>query len=270
MMKGLQHMKTFSPLLLILLAGCGSSSSSSPPNTQNEAGAPETGTPADTGTPTDTGAPDTGPPADTGTPDTGPPPRTEPFYVFVSSVTMDGSLQNGTLGTSLNPITAASGLARADEICKKLADNSTNTDIRNRSWMAWLSDATGSPSTRFRSKDGAFANLGYVLTNTAKTSIAANWAALITTGPTAHITPNQTGADFTTTQYVWTATAENGTYDTVHTSCTNWSATTNSVLATVGTNNATTSASVPTNWTKNNNSTCDFARPIYCFEQPAP
>lgn len=76
--------------------------------------------------------------------------------VFVTSQAYDGN---------------RGGLAGADAICQSLADASPLVHLRGRAWMAWLSDTTGSPFTRFVRSANA-----YTLPD--NTTIASDWADL--------------------------------------------------------------------------------------------
>ena len=124
--------------------------------------------------------------------------------VFVTSQTFPG----GGLG----------GLPGADAICERLA----NASGRMGTYLAWLSDATGSPAARFSENGGP-----YELTD--GTEIAHNWTELteaglvngITTTELRTMPPNATAACGPAS--VWTDTRSDGTLNDVRLSCDDWS-----------------------------------------------
>ncbi len=161
--------------------------------------------------------------------------------VFVSS-----TLHLGGLG----------GLSGADAICQDLADGAGLPG----EYMAWLSNDTDSPSTRF-----ARATAPYILTD--GTVIANNWNDL-TDGGIAH------GIDCTETMAVvdptnvWTNTRANGTAGGVAADghCENWLIASVQHQGNTGLTNL-----VDANWTKVSNHTCGGQgagpRRLYCFQQ---
>jgi hypothetical protein len=170
--------------------------------------------------------------------------------VFVSSAVYDGNL---------------GGHAGADAKCQSLA-----TAARlGGTWMAWVSDASSSPSQRFTK-----ASVGYRLVS--GTPVAANWAAL-TGGASllAAIDLTETGASLATadkvTSRVWTATGPGGALDVA--SCTNFASNAASVIGEVGHCTFTGTAPTPdggqpTSWTAAYaKEPCNLTHHLYCFEQ---
>jgi hypothetical protein len=169
--------------------------------------------------------------------------------VFVTSQTFQG----GKLG----------GLTGADAICQRLAKAAGLTGT----FLAWLSDSTGSPATRF-TKDGG----PYQLTD--GTEIARNWIDLTNTGVESGIslTERRTAPPHATTPFcgplaVWTDTGFHGTLEEPDRSCDDWS-------NIDGTGGALGVASSVFNWTFQCDETapstrepCAATAPLYCFEQ---
>lgn len=158
--------------------------------------------------------------------------------VFVTSTTY-----NGNLG----------GLIGADEKCQQAAINAGLPGI----YAAWLSDSTGSPSTRFKKL-----NKPYKLVN--GTVIANDWADLTDGTLAAPIDVSETGS--TISFRAMTSTNINGSLiGTNH--CNNWTNATTSYTATVGSNTSTTST-----WTNNTSETlanrrCNSVKSLYCVQQ---
>jgi hypothetical protein len=155
-----------------------------------------------------------------------------PKRVFVSS-----SLSDGALG----------GLAAADTNCQALA----NAAGLGGSYKAWLSDATGSPSTRF-----THSLLPYALVD--GTQIAANWAAL-TSGSLSHaIDLTETSGSYT--DYVYSATNSDGTYFG-SADCDGWTSGSSIDTAMVG------YSPDANQWSHVGIIGCDANQGTYCFEQ---
>lgn len=147
------------------------------------------------------------------------------------------------------------GLTGADAHCQSLAHAANLPGT----YMAWLSDTTGSPSTRFTR-----ATVPYVLVN--GTTVAASWTAL-TSGTLAHeINLSETGG-MPGHDQVWSHTLTDGTAGgpTASGHCENW--TTSSALPSPGGNTGFANSTTQT-WTTFSNHTCneDFRR-LYCFQQ---
>jgi hypothetical protein len=121
-----------------------------------------------------------------------------PCRVFATSTPYSGNL---------------GGLSGADDKCqlRALVAGLPGT------YRAWLSDATGSPSTRFVRSTGP-----YQLVN--GTTIAANWADLTDGALAAPINVTETGGAVRVSDLAWTATKTNGTFNQlVNYNCVNWS-----------------------------------------------
>ncbi len=111
-----------------------------------------TPTPAPTVAPTSvpTAAPTSAPtvaPTSAPTPTPTASPTSSSKYVFVTSQAYNGNLLEAA--NALPGSAVSTGLTGADKICKYLADNSSITSVKGRTWMAWLSDNSNSPSSRF-------------------------------------------------------------------------------------------------------------------------
>jgi len=160
--------------------------------------------------------------------------------VFVS-----GTGQNGNLG----------GLAGADAICQSLAGNAGLPG----SYMAWLSDTTQSPISRF-----ARATVPYTLVD--DTPVAANWAAL-TSGTLSHaINTIETGAFVNgAPDEIWTNTRETGAPGgslNAMTNCLDW---TTAESGQAGNTGRLTSTDF--GWTDFSFNQCSSPRRLYCFQQ---
>ena len=158
-----------------------------------------------------------------------------PCSVFVTSGDVGGNL---------------GGLDGADAICQFLADaNGVPGTFR-----AWLSDATGSPSTRFVQSPGP-----YVLLD--GTVIAASWADLTDGAILAPIQVDESGNSSADPE-AWTNTQADGTVDAPGRHCQNWTDGNQSIGA-VGVTPATDAA-----WTESGRVAACFAgAKLYCFQQ---
>ena len=123
-----------------------------------------------------------------------------PCLAFITS-----SRHSGNLG----------GLAGADAICQQAA---TNAGLPG-TYMAWLSDATGSPSTRFMQATGPYVRVD-------GTTIANNWADLTDGNLAAAITVTETEDNVSGT-VVWSHTLSDGTAGStaLNVHCENWQST---------------------------------------------
>jgi hypothetical protein len=151
------------------------------------------------------------------------------------------------------------GLSGADAKCQALA----NAAGLSGTYRAWLSDNTGSPSTRFTKHSGP-----YVLVN--NTVIANGWNDLIkgslvnpinlTEKNTAPPLGNTScaGGGFPT---VWTNTNTNGTMTSSSHSCSNWASTSGSSYW----GKADDKSSSWTAWCSGG--ICSWVSPLYCFQQ---
>ncbi len=164
--------------------------------------------------------------------------------VFVSSATYDGNL---------------GGLAGADAKCQALADAAALPGT----YKAWLSDSTGSPSTRFTQS-----TVPYVLVD--GTVVANDWADLVD-GTLAHAIDKTelggappvgntscAGGGYAT---VWSATSQSGTLASASLTCSNWTATTGGAYWGV----ATQTNSFWSAWCTGG--ICSWVSPLYCFQQ---
>lgn len=175
-------------------------------------------------------------PTNTPTPTSTPTPL--PRKVFVTSQTYDGSL---------------GGLNGADAKCQLLAD--AQPSLSGKIWKAWLSDSTGSPSTRFTKYD-----VPYELVN--GTRIADNWDDLVDVDLL--VAPiNKTEAGLAPpVESVRTNTIYAGTVYSGISHCTNWTSSSGSNIR-YGFTSVTTSS-----WTNGGSTTCGPSLlPLYCFEQ---
>lgn len=202
-------------------------------------------------------------PTPTPTPSPTPSPSTQPaaifHYAFVTSQAYDGNLVQRASDLGLAP---TDGLDAADKLCKYLADRSTNTNVRGKSWKAWLSDSTNSPSTRFNQS-----TIPYQLVN-GTTVVANNWTDLTDGSIQNRININESGVVNIAAQTVWTVTDQTGakeTFDKPSLACDNWSNSTNRYLANgMGDNSYTDSKWTANGWLQY---TCNQQAYLYCFEQ---
>jgi hypothetical protein len=162
-----------------------------------------------------------------------------PCLAFLSSSTHFGDL---------------GGLTGADAICQGLADAA---GLPGR-YKAWLSDDTGSPSTRFMQ-----ATVPYRLTT--GTKIAGNWADLTSGTLDAPLDVTETGG--TAGRVVWTNTNADGTVQDFQ-DCGNWLTGTSAETGNFGDVNGTNHE-----WTAFGRRSCGPPPPtidplhLYCFQQ---
>lgn len=163
------------------------------------------------------------------------------YRVFVTSTTYDGNL---------------GGLEGADAKCQVQADAAGLSGT----FKAWLSDGTGSPSTRFTRSATP-----YVLVD--GTVIADDYAAL-TSSPLQHpIDKTETGGAPPVEvvfgrSVVWTGTREDGNLHWQEHTCSDWTSSASDGKAILGNPLASTTWSFA--W---GGSPCDRLQPLYCFEQ---
>jgi uncharacterized repeat protein (TIGR02543 family) len=160
--------------------------------------------------------------------------------VFVTSETFTWS--------SSPPVGAAGG----DAGCLSFAQNAGLTG----NWLAWLSDATTSPSIRFTQNTIPYVTLD-------GTVIANNWTQLTSGTLQNAIMHDQNGAAVAAS-YVWTGTNANGTAVTsISTNdCNNWTAGTSGYSGTVGYLQYPNSE-----WTNDTSYSCLNTARLYCFQQ---
>jgi hypothetical protein len=160
-----------------------------------------------------------------------------PCLVFVTS-----SSHNGNLG----------GLDAADAICQARADEASLSGT----FMAWLSDGSESPDTRFPTKSAK----PYRLVN--GTTIANDWADLTSGDIGARIDVTETGSTGVVAG-VWTHTLTSGSAGgTGNVSCSNWASTSgNGDYGYTGFSDA--------KWTNRGQTVCGSgnALRLYCFQQ---
>ena len=163
--------------------------------------------------------------------------------VFVSSNTY-----NGNLG----------GLTGADAKCQTLANNAGLSGT----FKAWLSDSSGSPSTRFTKS-----NVPYKLVNGA--IIADNWSDLTNGDIQNPINIKETGQAYTS--IVWSQTSYDGTLQTYssYNICAQWtsSSSIDGYRGLSGDSRVKTSQWTEWAFTTSNPPQCWSTLAIYCFEQ---
>jgi hypothetical protein len=159
--------------------------------------------------------------------------------VFVSHGTYDGNL---------------GGHAGANATCASLASAAN----LGGTWMAWVSDSSGSPNRNFMK-----ATIGYRLLD--GTLVAANWTAL-TSGTLSHaIDVDQTRASLAgatgSAAMTWTSTAATGM--AMGDSCNQFTSNASSASGQVGSCTSTSAT-----WTNaSTTEACSAAHHLYCFEQ---
>jgi hypothetical protein len=152
--------------------------------------------------------------------------------VFVSSTTYSGNL---------------GGAAGADTKCQTVAN--TAPALAGRVFRAWVSDAAGSPGTRF-ARDGYFVR-------TDGTTVAGSWWDL--TDGTIAATINVTETRAVRVGTPWTGTLADGTPGA--STCANWSSALATATGVAGNVGATTT------WSNASTPACNVMSPLYCFEQ---
>lgn len=143
------------------------------------------------------------------------------------------------------------GLSGADAICQNQANLSGLPGV----YMAWLADASGSPSSRFTK-----ATVPYTLVNGA--TVAANWNAL-SSGALAHaVDTTETGLVLPFAEAgVWTGALANGT--AAPAGCLNWTSASNA--GPQGLLGIATMADAK--WSSYTSLNCDQMYRLYCFQQ---
>ena len=169
---------------------------------------------------------------------------TERRTVFVTSAEYKGNL-GGTMG-------GLSGLDLADSLCQKLAASAG----RSGTYMAWLSDANESPSSRF-GLDDAF---GGIFELTDGTTVASGWTDL-TDGSISHAIDMDENGNVVDSSAVWSNTKVNGAAKGSN-HCSGW---TSNALEVDGAYGGTSSASM--GWTDSGKTTtCSSSARLYCFQ----
>ena len=159
--------------------------------------------------------------------------------VFVTSVRF-----NGNLG----------GLKGADDKCQAQADDSASI-VPSGTYLAWLSDGTDSPNTRF-----AKSSYPYLLPD--GTKIAENYTDL-TDGSIQHfINIDPTGKTVAQNPF-WTGTNEDGTTAQPFRTCTGWMNPYTGAYGMIGSTGHTL-----TTWSSQSGSSCNTSRErLACFQQ---
>jgi hypothetical protein len=158
--------------------------------------------------------------------------------VFATSTTHDGNL---------------GGLDGADAICKgrAAAANLPGT------YKAWLSDDTGSPSTRFVQSTGPYRRVD-------GETIANNWTDLTDGDLLAQITRTEhNGGATANPPFIWTDTTTSGEMITNVNDCENW--TSNADMSIGGYRGRTDSGGAA--WTVALTASCRLPARLYCFQQ---
>jgi hypothetical protein len=162
-----------------------------------------------------------------------------PCLVFLSSV----PTPSGALG----------GLTGADGFCQNLANVATPTPLPG-TYQAWLSDNTGSPSTRFTQSTGPYRLV------TGET-VAANWTALLS-GTLQHAIDVTENRDTGIHVPVWSDTTITGTLADGDDDCSEWMDGVN------GFGQFGSSSQTNNHWTDNGRIGCaSTSRRLYCFQQ---
>lgn len=162
-----------------------------------------------------------------------------PCTVFATS-----TLSNGNLG----------GLSGADAICNQRA---TEANLPG-TYLAWLSDATNSPSTRFPTQSAG----PYVRVD--GTQVARDWADLTSGLIRSAIDRTELGAYVQSDREAWTNTSPDGTPSATSDgeTCTGWTSNSPSLSGSVGETDE-----VDADWTDSHSDPCDLPWRLYCFQQ---
>jgi hypothetical protein len=146
------------------------------------------------------------------------------------------------------------GLEGADAICNDLASEAGLPGT----YMAWLSDTTSSPATRFPTKSTG----PYVRTDTIP--VAWNWDHLLGGELIVPIDRNEAGALISTNRETWTNTSPDGTLGSTDPNlvCDNWTSDLNGQSGGVGETNQ-----LNDQWTASHSDPCNATWRLYCFQQ---
>ena len=154
--------------------------------------------------------------------------------VFVSSKGFTGNL---------------GGAAGADATCQTLATAAS----LGGTWMAWISDSTSSPSTRFTKSTDPYRLIDGTL-------VASNWTSLTSSSLT-HAIDHDEHLSVVSNSEVWTATSTSGALYSA--GCSGFTAATSSSTVEVG-----ISGKTDLTWTNVYSQFCNRTDPrLYCFEQ---
>jgi hypothetical protein len=160
--------------------------------------------------------------------------------VFVSSTAYPGNL---------------GGLGGADVKCTDIAMGAGLTGP----FKAWLSDPTGSPSTRFDASVNGFTGI-YELVD--GTKVADGWGDLADGSLDHPIDKTENVMDGMQDIVAWTNTDGDGAALFVNKHCTNWSTSGGGVKGATG----YTIPAAPIEWTVYSDSNCSSPNPLYCIE----
>ena len=162
--------------------------------------------------------------------------------IFISSKTYTGNL---------------GGLAGADAKCQALADAAAIEGT----YMAWLSDSSVSPATRFSTKSSS----RYVLLN--GTKVANNWADLTDGRLDTMFTVSDAGNEGASGpgQHAWTGTRSTG--EGRGGWCRNWTSDSSADRGLTGYHRKATLESGGSAWTDYDEYPCNSTLHLYCFQQ---
>jgi hypothetical protein len=146
------------------------------------------------------------------------------------------------------------GLEGADAICN---DRASEAGLPG-TYMAWLSDTTSSPATRFPTKSTG----PYMRTD--NLPVAWDWAGLTSGVLTVPIDRDEAGALIASDREVWTNTNTDGTPRSTDPSllCDNWTVDLNGLSGGVGETNQ-----LNDQWTSSHSDPCNSTWRLYCFQQ---
>ncbi len=154
--------------------------------------------------------------------------------------------------TRYTPATDFASLEDADALCQAEADAAGLYGT----FMAWLSDSTDSPSTRFNTTLAP-----YTLVD--GTEVAADWSSLTSSNLQSAISQSASGSNIGSLFNTWTGTKRNGTVDTL--TCSDWTdAAANGIY---GSGDETNYAWTGSNGTIRYATGCSTAMRLYCFRQ---
>lgn len=136
-------------------------------------------------------------------------------FVFVTSIDFNGDLKQHTQQPYYVDVDdQLTGLDRADALCEAVAEHGNLSS--ERPWRAWLSDDTGSPSTRF---DSSFA--GYYRLLNGK-PVTKGFAGLAISPLLNAINVDEGGSNPNVSGAAWTNTNLDGTVTDMTNHCENW------------------------------------------------
>lgn len=186
----------------------------------------------------------------TPTPTNTPTPTPTPTYrrVFVTSTIHDGNL---------------GGLSGADNKCKLLADNSSITSVRGKTWRAWLSDSSNSPALSLSPRIFTKSTVPYKLVD-GTTVVADDWDNLKDGGISHAIDMDESGNIVGGGgSFVWTNTKTDGNIKVTTATCEEWTSFDNTLSNPSGGNYKT----INNQWTDDGIPNCVSSQRLYCFEQ---